>query len=151
MIQKNSRVLLFLLFALVAPVRESIAATFEIYPSTVGDCNEEIENIANAIKPGDELIMHGGEYSQTCRRGIMLNGTATQPIVIRSADGETPVLTRPSDNIDTQNNLEVANSSYLVLKGLELKGGSVGIRFIGGHHITLEESDIYETGSNGIT
>jgi hypothetical protein len=50
---------------------------------------------ANALKPGDVLILHGGTYIQTCRRGISVNGTAANPITIRAADGEIPILTRP--------------------------------------------------------
>ena len=40
-------------------------------------------------------ILHGGTYTQTRRRGIPVNGTAATPIMIRVADGEIPILTRP--------------------------------------------------------
>lgn len=128
------------------------AATIEIYPVTVADCNEELENIANTLKPGDELILHGGTYSQECRRAITVNGTASNPVIIRAAEGETPILTRPQppDYSYSQNNIEIVSSSYLVIRGVHFKGGDAGIRFIGGHHITLERSEIYETGNNAI-
>ena len=48
---------------------DSSGATYEIYPATV-DSQEEFENIANSLKPGEELILHGGVYSQTGRRAV---------------------------------------------------------------------------------
>src|SRR5215475_13967997 len=74
----------------------SQATTIEIYPSNADiSCNEEFENKANTLQPGDELVLHNGVYSQSCRRAITVNGTVTNPIIIRAANEETPVLTRP--------------------------------------------------------
>jgi hypothetical protein len=128
----------------------SEAATIDIFPS-VTDCSEEFEDIANSLQPGDELVLHGGTYSQNCRRAITVNGTAANPIIIRAAAGQSPLLTRPSDQIDTQNNIEIVNSSYVVIRGLRFQGGSSGVRFIGGHHITLEDCEIFDTGNNAIS
>jgi hypothetical protein len=50
------------------------------------------------------------------------------PITIRAADGETPIVTRPvpvNFRYD-QNNVEIVNSSYLLIKGLRFKGGETG-------------------------
>jgi len=127
----------------------------EIYPSNAdATCNEEFEAVANALQPGDELILHGGTYSQTCRRRISgRQGTPERPIVIRAAVRETPVLTRPvSPNHDYQhNNLEIEDSAYLVIRGLKLRGGSTGLRFVGTNsHITLEDIEISATGNNAL-
>jgi beta-glucanase (GH16 family) len=127
-----------------------LGATYEIYPATV-DSQEEFEDIANSLKPGDELILHGGVYSQGGRRAVTANGTVTQPIVIRAAKGESPLLTRPSDSIDKHNNIEFVDCSYLIIRGLRFQGGSSGVRFIKGHHITFEECEIFETGNNALT
>ncbi len=126
------------------------AATFEIHPATV-DSSEEFENIANSLKPGDELILHGGVYSQNGRRAVTAKGTAEKPIVIRAADGQSPLLTRPADNIDRHNNIEFVDCAYLTIRGIRLKGGSSGVRFIRGHHITFENCEIFETGNNALT
>jgi hypothetical protein len=127
-----------------------LSATFEIHPATV-DSNEEFENISNSLKPGDELVLHGGIYSQNGRRAVTAKGTADKPIVIRSADGQSPLLTRPADNIDRHNNIEFVDCSYLTIRGIRLKGGSSGVRFIRGHHITFENCEIFETGNNALT
>src|SRR5262244_353391 len=129
----------------------SQAATIEIGPSNADvSCNEEFENRANTLQPGDELVLHGGIYSQSCRRAITVNGTAAAPIVIRAAAGERAVLTRPADTMDTQNNIEIVASSYLTIRGLAFQGGSSGVRIMGGHHITLEDCEVFETGNNAV-
>jgi len=127
-----------------------LAAVFEIHPATV-DSSEEFENIANSLKPGDELILHGGIYSQNGRRAVTAKGTAEKPIVIRTASGQSPLLTRPADNIDRHNNIEFVDCAYLTIRGIRLKGGSSGVRFIRGHHITFENCEIFETGNNALT
>ncbi len=126
------------------------AATYEIQPATV-DSSEEFENIANSLKPGDELILHGGIYSQNGRRAVNAKGTADKSVVIRAADGESPMLTRPADNIDRHNNIEFVDCAYLTIRGIRLKGGSSGVRFIRGRHITFENCEISDTGNNALT
>ena len=128
----------------------SSGTIYKIYPATV-DSQEEFETIANKLQPGDELILHGGVYSQNGRRAVTAKGTADKPIVIRAADGEEPLLTRPADNIDRHNNIEFVDCCYLTIRGLRFKGGSCGVRFIRGHHVTLEECEISETGNNALT
>jgi len=122
----------------------------EIRPAIAGS-NEEFERIANSLMPGDELILRGGTYSQNARRAVMVNGTADNPIIIRAADGEDPLLTRPADNRDRYNNIEFIDCSHLVVRGIRFRGGSSGVRFIRGHHITFEDCEIAETGNNALT
>jgi hypothetical protein len=128
----------------------SLGETYKIHPATV-DSQEEFEIVANSLKPGDELVLHGGVYSQTARRAVTAKGTAAKPIVIRAAEGEKPLLTRPADNIDKYNNIEFVDCSYLIVQGIRFQGGSSGVRFIRGDHITFEECEIFETGNNALT
>jgi len=127
----------------------------EIFPANAdATCNEEFENVANTLIAGDTLILHGGTYSQNCRRLISgRNGTASQPIVIMAASGEIPILTRPANaNFSyDQNNIEIENCSYLIIRGLRFRGGDAGVRFMGAnHHIIFEDNEIYETGNNAL-
>ncbi|MHC4116273.1 MAG: right-handed parallel beta-helix repeat-containing protein [Planctomycetota bacterium] len=128
----------------------ALAVTHEIRPATVGS-NEQFERLANSLGPGDELILHGGTYSQSARRAVTANGTADKPIVIRAAEGEDPVLTRPADNRDRYNNIEFIDCSHLVIRGIRFRGGNSGVRFIRGHHITFEDCEIAQTGNNALT
>ena len=100
---------------LCAPIGQ--AATFELHP-TVADQDEEFERTANTLAPGDELILQGGTYSQAGRRALTVQGTADQPIIIRAADEERPVLTRPAEDINKRNNIEFVDCCYVVIRGL---------------------------------
>ncbi len=135
---------------LIAIGSDLSGARYEIGPATVGG-DEEFERIANQLRAGDELVLKGGTYSQTGRRAATAKGTAEQPIVIRAAKGEKPLLTRPADNIDRHNNIEFVDCEYLIVRGLQFKGGSSGVRFIRGHHVTFEDCEISHTGNNALT
>lgn len=144
---RRIRIGVMALLFLVSPAASLSAATFEIFPAS-GGCNEEFENIANTLRPGDQLVLHGGTYSQNCRRAITVNGTAANPIIIRAADGETPLVTRPNAS---QNNIDIQNSSYLTIRGIKFQGGSSGVRFLGtSHHITFEGNEVLATDGNAI-
>ena len=127
-----------------------LGTVFEIHPAVVQD-DEEFERVANSLKPGDELVLWGGVYSQTGRRALTLQGTADQPITIRAAEGHEPVLTRPAADNDRYNNIEFVDCRYAVIRGLRFQGGSSGVRFIRGHHVTFENCEICRTGNNSLT
>ncbi len=129
---------------------QGLGAVFEIQP-TVAQEDEEFERLANALKPGDELVLSGGVYSQTGRRALTVQGTAEQPITIRAAAGQEPVLTRPAANNARYNNIEFVDCCYLVVRGLHFQGGSSGVRFIRGHHVTFENCEICQTTNNALT
>jgi len=129
---------------------EYSSATREIHPVTA-DSQEEFETIANSLKPGDELVLHGGTYSQNERRAVTAQGTADKPIVIRAAEGEEPILTRPANGARRFNNIEFVDCAHLVVRGLRFRGGSSGVRFIRGHHVTFEQCEISQTTNNALT
>jgi hypothetical protein len=39
----------------------------------------------------------------------------------------------------------------MIIRGIYFKGGSSGVRFIRGHHVTIEDCEICETGNNALT
>ncbi len=132
-------------------LEQGYATVFEISPTNADTtCEEQFENAANTLKPGDELVLHGGTYSQSCRRAITVNGTAASPIIIRAAAGEHPLLTRTAASSAQENNIDIDQSSYLIIRGLRFQGGDSGVRLIGGHHITIEDAEIFDTLNNGL-
>jgi hypothetical protein len=140
------------LAALLIPASRLYAATTEIFPSNAdASCNEEFENVANKLQPGDRLVLHSGVYTQACRRLITgRHGTVANPIIIEAAAGETPILTRPAGN--PQNNIEIENSSYLVIRGIRFRGGDSGVRFMGlASNITFENNEISNVDGNALT
>ncbi len=139
---------ILVLWLLCAPIGR--AAVYELHPA-VANQDEGFERVANSLRPGDELILKGGTYSQAGRRALTIQGTADQPIVIRAVDGEKPVLTRPAEDGNRLNNIEFVDCCHVVIRGLRFKGGSSGVRFIRGHHVTFEDCEISHTGNNALT
>ena len=139
-----------LLVSLFLGTGRMAARNYEIHP-TMAEADEEFEKLANALQPGDELVLHGGTYSRNGRRAVTAKGTRERPIIIRAAEGRTPLFTRPADNRHRQNNIEFVDCAHLVVRGLHFQGGSTGVRFIRGHHITFEDCEIRETGNNALT
>lgn len=145
-IQIRSAVVCFLLLL----CSSSQGVTYEIDPAITAS-QEPFETLANSLKPGDELVLHGGTYSQTARRAVTAKGTADNPITIRAAQGQAPLLTTPENVADRYNNIEFVDCEYLTIRGIRFKGGSSGVRFIRGHHITFEACEISHTLNNALT
>ena len=114
----------------------SAAGITEIGPS------DNLQAAVNALLPGDELVLRGGTYTLSSRFTINLTGTAEAPIVIRAKTGEIPVIVYPSS---AQNTINVEFSQYVTLRGLEVTGGSHGIRLRESSFITIEECHIHHT------
>src|SRR3970040_2021000 len=68
---------------------------------------------------------------------------AAAPIVVRAKDGEVPHFNRPAAD---QNVIDLDSVEYLVLRGLEVSGGSHGIRMVSARFVTIENCDIHDTG-----
>jgi hypothetical protein len=104
---------------------------------------DDFEAAAMALSPGAELVLRGGIYTFNENITVSVSGTSTQSITIRSKDGEKAILEQSSAS---HNVIEVNNASWLVLRGLVIRGGSQGLRLINSDYITIEDCEIYETG-----
>ena len=112
------------------------AVTTEIGPG------DNLQATVNTLQPGDELILRGGTYTLGSRFSIQLLGTVASPILIRAKDGETPVIVYPNTS---QNVINVESSEYVTVRGLEVTGGSHGIRISDSDFITVEDCHIHHT------
>lgn len=146
------------------------AATLHLNP---GDNFEQaVENLA----PGDTLIVHAGTYQGSGRIGITVRGTVAQPVVIEAAAGEArPRIVRPA-GASAQNTINIEGATHLTIRGLEItSNGGDGVNLSGAvswvtlenlvihdvdvgvnlrssmHHITVRDSEIYDTGGPGYT
>ena len=126
-----------LAITLLATTSALHATVVEITPSA------DVRAAIAALRPGDELVLHGGTYSFNTRFAVTAVGTAMQPITIGGKTGESAIILMTTDQ---QNVMEVVGSSYLVLRNLKVTGGSHGIRLMTSSFITLEDNEIYETG-----
>lgn len=127
------------LFAGPGPAR---AATIEITPAD--NYRAAMQNLV----AGDTLILHGGTYPLSSLFTLSLVGTAQQPITIRAASGEQPHITYVDA---TQNIVNIANSAFLVLDGIEFSGGSRGIRLTASSDITIRNCHVHHTAANAIS
>ena len=58
----------------------ALAAVVEVAPGA------DLQAEMNALVPGDELVLSGGEYTLTGRLGVTMVGTQAAPIIVRAAD-----------------------------------------------------------------
>lgn len=134
------RLALCVSMAVVSWLEEARAATVEIDPS------DDLPAAVAALMPGDELVLAGGSYILSQYFEIAVSGTEMAPIVIRAKDGETPIIEQQA----AQNIVNVLGS-YVTLRGLELTGGSRGIRIQGASYVTVEDCHVHHTSANAIS
>jgi hypothetical protein len=117
------------------------AATMEIGPG------DDFRSAMQNLHAGDTLILDGGTYNLTGYFELDLTGSASQPIVIEAKAGQ-----RPNINFvgTSQNIININNSTFLTLDGIEFTGGSRGLRFDGGSDITVRNCIIHGTDANAI-
>ena len=108
-----------LVWLLIACGNAAFAADIEIGPGD--DFRSAMQNLG----AGDTLIMHGGTYTLSSYFELDLVGTAGQPITIRAAAGEQPVMHYVDDG---QNIVNIADSGFLTIDGIEINGGRYGNR-----------------------
>jgi len=113
---------------------------------TVGPM-DDVEAAINAAEPGDEIVLSGGEYTLSGRFGIDIAGTEAQPIVIRAAKGDHPHLHRPESD---QNIIDIDGAAWVEIRGIELSGGSAGIRVSAADHLTIADCELHDTGDVAI-
>ncbi len=143
-----------LICGFVFSCHNAMAATFELTPAD--NWFDYLTNPA-LLAPGDEVVLAPGTYSTSARISIPHRGTAGAPITIRAADGAQAIITRPNAN---QNTLNLEGAQYLTLQGLEVTGGSIGIRIdqkieddvlYPAKFITLDGNRIHHTGDAAVT
>lgn len=114
---------------------------------------------SSRLQPGDEVVLGSGVYSDRRKLKLWQQGTTDRPITLRSAHGERAIITRPDAS---QNVINIEGGQYLILRGLEVTGGSAGIRLGGGlpgqpnfgdpsRFVTIENSVIHDVADTAIS
>ncbi len=138
---KHPILILFAALAFAGGSRVS-AEVFQITPS------DNLQTAVNALAPGDILLLDSGAYVLSSRFSIQKTGTAAAPITIRATPGATPVISYVSAG---QNVINVEYSSHVLLIGLEVTGGSHGIRILDSDFITVDRCHIHHTADVGLS
>jgi len=141
-------VMFFLLFGVGCPA----AASATVYQLTPDDDWFGVLN-GDHLRPGDEVVLAAGVYRDGRRLAVAHRGTAEKPVVIRAAEGGRALLHRPDAG---QNTINFVGSQYLILRGLEITGGSTGIRLMKSNthackFVTIEAMHIHHVGGPAVT
>ena len=104
-----------------------------------------------SLKPGDVVVLKAGVYSDQRRLELNHRGTKEEPILIIARKGA--ILKRTDAK---QNCLNIAGCQYLTLSGLEITGGSAGIRIakkgnVMAKFLTFTGLHIHDTAGAAIT
>lgn len=127
-----------------APTWAEIPPT-RVVPHDSGDGNALVKAVA-ALQPGDQLVIAAGTYKVERMWDVLVRGTAEAPIRIEAAPGARVVFTR-SDN--KQNVLNIGQGGpveFLCLRGIELTGGSHGLRLGQCREVWIDQCHIHHTG-----
>ncbi len=125
------------------PTINSPHGSHQVAVSTEADLRAAIGN----AEPGDEIILAAGIYRLSHQLWIDKQGTANNPIIIRSAgDKYSAKLTgSPEEGINIGD-----NAAYIVIDGLEVYGmGDNNIHVQNANNITLQNIKSHDAGSDG--
>ena len=107
------------------------------------------EALAKAIAglmPGDQLVVSAGTYSVNKFWDIQVSGTAEAPIWIVADEGARVVLTRPDAKQNVLNIGQGGPVQHLCLRGVEITGGSHGLRLGHCSEVWIDQCHIHHTG-----
>lgn len=128
------------LAALFAVPSVASAQTFDIH------AGDDLFARLRTLQPGDEVVVHAGTYTSTGLLQVTWAGTPQQPIVVRGADGDRPII----QGTPSQNVIDLSGS-YFTLANFEIKGGSHGVRLGAADHALLEDLVLHDLGDVGIS
>ena len=127
-----------------APAWSAIAPKRVIQHTTV-DGDALVKAVA-ALQPGDQLVLAAGTYNVNRLWDIRVSGTATAPIWIVAAPSAKVIITRPDAEQNVVNIGQGGPVQYLCLRGVEITGGSHGLRLGQCSHVWIDQCHIHHTG-----
>lgn len=152
-----SRRLLVCAIALLVP-RDSLAAAdirhapswAEVAPRRVirhaNPDGDALVGAVAALEPGDMLVIAAGTYSVGRMWDIRVSGTPKAPVWIVADKGAKVVLTRPDALQNVLNIGQDGAVEHLCLRGVEITGGSHGLRLGRCSEVWIDRCHIHHTG-----
>lgn len=138
-------------FAILSMPQAAMAdGTREVIVSTT----DELHTALADAKAGDEIILKSGEYRSEKWVGVWAvfygeaDGTAENPIVIRSEDPENPALLMGKD-VKDKVGLRI-KGDYWEIRDLAISTASKGIFLEQAEHCIISGCEVYNTGSEAI-
>jgi hypothetical protein len=128
-----------------APTWASIAPKRVIKHSNTQ--NATLASAVAALQPGDQLVIAAGTYSMERTWHIEVSGTPEAPIWIVAEEGAQVVFTRPDDKQNVLNIGQDTPVHHLCLRGVEITGGSHGLRLGQCSDVWIDRCHIHHTGA----
>ncbi len=113
-----------------------------VIPHSAGDGLALVKAVS-ALQPGDQLVLAAGTYSVDRLWDIQVSGTAEAPIWITAAEGASVIFTRPDAKQNVLNIGQAEPVAFLCLRGIELTGGSHGLRLGKCRDIWIDQCHIH--------
>lgn len=107
---------------------------------------QALVKIVAALQPGDQLVLAAGTYSVERMWDINTSGTAEAPVWIVADKGAKVILTRPDGKQNVVNIGQKVPVHHLCLRGLEITGGSHGLRLHQCSEVWIDQCHIHHTG-----
>lgn len=138
---------------LLGMAQPALAIELELYPG------DDVANLTSSLNPGDEVILHGGTYDLTEALYWYGDGTEDDPIVIKAAEGETPIIVLhadPDSNWSDGQILQIYEASWIEVSGLTFTADDYdlttdyleGIEVYNSSHITMRDITVSDVSSN---
>jgi hypothetical protein len=111
--------------------------------------NQDGESLVKAVhelQPGDQLVIAAGVYNVKRMWDIGVSGTADAPIWIVAQEGAKVILTRPDAKQNVLNIGQNVPVHHLCLRGVEITGGSHGLRLGQCSEVWIDQCHIHHTG-----
>jgi Right handed beta helix region len=108
--------------------------------------NDTLANAVAALQPGDQLVIAAGTYSIERTWHIGVSGTAEAPVWIVAEEGAQVVLTRRDAKQNVLNIGQNVPVHHLCLRGVEITGGSHGLRLGQCSEVWIDQCHIHHTG-----
>jgi len=121
-----------------------------VIPFSEGD-GEALVNAVAALRPGDRLEIAAGTYRVERLWDLRVSGTREAPVWIVAAQGARVVVTRSDDRQNVVNVGQGGPVSYLCLRGLEITGGSHGLRLGQCEEVWIDQCHIHDNGGPNLT
>jgi hypothetical protein len=106
---------------------------------------------AQALLPGQALVLGAGTWFVDSFFTLNLQGTALAPIRIVGMPGSATVITRSDAGQNTLNVGSGGAARYLVLSQLEITGGDIGLRLYDAANVWVDRCHVHHCAGAGIT
>lgn len=128
----------------VGPVTREVFYNPSLTPAQNGAA---LKTVLTTLPAGSRIMIHEGTYSIDSYFVITAQGTESQPVVIEGAPGEKVSITRING---LQNVVNIDNSRFLLMRNLDIYGGSTGVKIQSVSDFMLYDSKIHHVGDNAV-